>query len=881
MQNRRTRFVTGVVSGGGSAGPLLGRESALRTAGELVTALGEGRPGLLSVTGPLGVGRSAVLGRVAEAAAMSGAATAVARCSPVETDIPYSAVTQLLAALCTPARFAELVELCVRDSSETGSCTSPVHLVCAEFAALSRRGPLALALDDLQWADPWSLCWLEAMLHRVAGAPILIATTSHGSLGRYLGADAAFDAAWPVELQEVGLEPLSSAQTAAFLTNTTGEPVDEAFASAAMAATRGFPAVLARTLDRLQADGVPPVADRTPALVTAARAVWSESTCRVARGLPADAIALLQVFAVCGEDFDFELAVALARLSESSPAQALEILVTTGLAVPDPPRLAEPHLAGEVLAVMPANEREDLFVRAAALGRRTGVGSGAIADLLAAAPPVGRAWAGTALTDAAALRSRQGRSGPAVTALRRALGEPLGSEQRARVLTRLATLEVAQSPDASDTRLRQVLTAPPCTRSWPSVLEAADLLVGRGDNETARQVVSVMCERGAGIIPQPSLTTLGVIGWIAQEEGPAEPEVPVEPLAAPADPAADGDPAQAGALAWLLATRGQDRPRAGALAREALANPDDDGPLMPKLMAGRALLCCFEPAEALSGLDAVLSQARIRDNRAIAAQALLYRALAAGWLGRAEQARRDLYTAGRELPVRCWHPTLVARHVAGEMATYQQQGDVEKAREAEAAPLPAGAERGAGWAFLLYERGRLRLARGDVEGALTALLECGRILRGRHWLNPMLSRWRTIAAVAQLRLGDRAAAQELIAEEKALGEAWGASELLDWMREVSFAKLGAGAAIHPPAARPALRLPAPRDEDDTTGGLLSEPEREVVELAAGGMANRDIAKALSVATRTVELRLTKAYRKLGIRGRAQLAARWAPAGRGE
>ena len=44
-------------------------------------------------------------------------------------------------------------------------------------------------------------------------------------------------------------------------------------------------------------------------------------------------------------------------------------------------------------------------------------------------------------------------------------------------------------------------------------------------------------------------------------------------------------------------------------------------------------------------------------------------------------------------------------------------------------------------------------------------------------------------------------------------------------------------------------------------------------------SNRDIAAELSVATRTVELRLTRSYRKLGIRGRAELAELLTPAHR--
>ncbi len=47
----------------------------------------------------------------------------------------------------------------------------------------------------------------------------------------------------------------------------------------------------------------------------------------------------------------------------------------------------------------------------------------------------------------------------------------------------------------------------------------------------------------------------------------------------------------------------------------------------------------------------------------------------------------------------------------------------------------------------------------------------------------------------------------------------------------------------------------------------------MAELAADGLANKEIASALFVTVRTVEEHLRKAYAKLGIRSRTQLARR--------
>ena len=56
-------------------------------------------------------------------------------------------------------------------------------------------------------------------------------------------------------------------------------------------------------------------------------------------------------------------------------------------------------------------------------------------------------------------------------------------------------------------------------------------------------------------------------------------------------------------------------------------------------------------------------------------------------------------------------------------------------------------------------------------------------------------------------------------------------------------------------------------------GALTGAERRVAELAAAGCSNKEIAASLFVTVNTVETHLSRAYAKLGVRSRSQLAAR--------
>ena len=53
---------------------------------------------------------------------------------------------------------------------------------------------------------------------------------------------------------------------------------------------------------------------------------------------------------------------------------------------------------------------------------------------------------------------------------------------------------------------------------------------------------------------------------------------------------------------------------------------------------------------------------------------------------------------------------------------------------------------------------------------------------------------------------------------------------------------------------------------------LSPSEERVARLTAEGRTNREVAETLFISTKTVEAHLARAYRKLGIRSRAELGA---------
>jgi DNA-binding CsgD family transcriptional regulator len=62
----------------------------------------------------------------------------------------------------------------------------------------------------------------------------------------------------------------------------------------------------------------------------------------------------------------------------------------------------------------------------------------------------------------------------------------------------------------------------------------------------------------------------------------------------------------------------------------------------------------------------------------------------------------------------------------------------------------------------------------------------------------------------------------------------------------------------------------------TAAGGLTATEQRIAELVAAGRSNAEVAKELVVSPRTVEWNLSKIYRKLRVRSRAELTAKLRP-----
>ena len=787
--------------------------------------------------------------------------------------------------------------------------------------------PLVLVVDDLHWCDVPSLRFLAYLAPRLEDLPlIVIAGLRSAEPGTDPGllADLASDPA----VVAVSPGPLSRPAVAEMLADRLGTQPDERFAEACFEATGGNPLLLGHLISSLAAESVTPDAANLETVRSIGpRAVSRTVLLRLARLSPA-AIATVQAMAILGDQADLPTVAALARIDEPAAAAATadlaraDILRADGLL-----GFSHPLVHEAVYRDLAPAERELRHGQAARMLIDAGAPPEQVATHLLVVPRRGERWVVETLRNAAGSALRRGAADSGVAYLRRALEEPPPEDLRVSLLHEAGLAESAKSGRAGLEHLEAAYEAIEDARARADVaFRIAWICIFTGAPDRSSEV----CQRAIAELPpefEDERMLLEALEYTTAWFGVGDPDRLAGLVPYRENPPRGGVGAKYLALCaafdWMHRTGPSDA--CVAIAREAMAGDtliEAESGVSP--VAAATILTLADRPEVTAHWEHCLALA----NRGGSLFATLTVHIWGAWtlyeqgeLADAEQSIR----AGME-ETRLWGVTPAGTAQAAGMATSVliARGRLPEARAALESE-PREPVMTFGGMFWRRARAELLLAEGNWSEAIEAADDMD-----VTWsTNPAVNPWRGFKAQALDALGRTDEAIDLVREELEMARAWGApgavgrslrvlgtlrrDEGIDDLREAvavldrstarlerAKALLALGSALRlarrPSDAREPLRralelaeacaadalverarteLAAAGARPRTTAmsgvASLTASERRVTALAAEGRTNRDIAQELYVTPKTVEVHLSNAYRKLGIRSRHELA----------
>jgi predicted ATPase len=187
-----------------------------------------------------------------------------------------------------------------------------IALLAQLWLQASRQRPLLLVLEDLHWSDPSSEEWLDALVERMVGTPLLV-------LGTYR---PGYRPGWVDKsyVTQVTLEPLSDAASLQIVQGVLS-PIAQTvpLVSRLLATAEGNPFFLEELAQMVVEQGVETVVSSVP------ETIQTVLLARLDR-LPATAKSLLQAAAVIGKDIALPLLQSMTERSEESLQQELAYL---------------------------------------------------------------------------------------------------------------------------------------------------------------------------------------------------------------------------------------------------------------------------------------------------------------------------------------------------------------------------------------------------------------------------------------------------------------------------------------------------------------------------------------------------------------------------
>ncbi|GIG28394.1 hypothetical protein Cma02nite_09940 [Cellulomonas marina] len=471
---------------------LLSREAEVSALDGLLERAVEARDGAVAVLeGPAGIGKTALLHHVRDAATGRGARVLAARASELDRGFAWGVVHQVLGpvvadpALDAAAR-AELLAggatraaALLTGGAEAGDEESyAVQLGLFWLVAnLAERGPVVLLVDDLQWSDLPSLRFVEYLGRRLDGLPVLVVATVRTGEPDAPAELLAEVAAGP-GARVLRPRPLGTVEVEQVLAGALAEHPQAGFVAAAWRTTGGNPllvGVLAREAGAAGLRGRDEEGERLAAL--GGRGV-AAAVGRRLRQLGAGATATARAVAVLGERATPEDLGDLGGVPVADVQALTDRLVEAEVLLPGARAFVHPLVAAAVLDACTPRERSALHARAARLLRARGARPEEVAVHRLAADPAGDPEAVEDLLRAGVAAAGAGSLETAVPLLRRALDEPPPADRRGAVLLELGEAEVRAQQPGGPEHLREALALlPPGDASARARAALGNLLV--------------------------------------------------------------------------------------------------------------------------------------------------------------------------------------------------------------------------------------------------------------------------------------------------------------------------------------------------------------------------------------------------------------------
>ncbi len=910
------------------AAGLLGRDSELDTITGLFRATLHGRATSGVLVGEFGMGKSALLTTAGELAKAAGFTVAIATATRLETHLSGGVSRQLVEGLThAPAepgsprpRVPHVTESLPdrrprTEQEQTEALDSFFHTI--RHAA--EQGPVFLGIDNIHVCDAWSMRCLAYIRHRVENLPVMIVLTSlagHPPTG------------------EVGLLEMSGCTPAMIKLNGLGTHhvaeflriPSSRFAAECREVTGGNPYLLAALRRRL-VPGMDPGEAGSAMIGQVVRVRMHQFTA---------APKLLEAVAILGEDASFDLLAQLSGVDELTALEAVDTMVRVHMLTNShQPQLSYRFVRNSVLADMPLATRAVNHSRAARLLHDAGAPPVRVATHLLQATAIRIPWGINILRVAAQSAVFSGDAELGAAFLRRALDERLNEGKRMAVLLQLAHAELRCDPDSAHVRVREAVdhiddrdtAAFVATAMILSLCGGADarLAINSAGQFAARldaggpdAVWPLLCmtylaEAGSRLGPPPDFRDFG------RQWAPLN------------DPAAQQS--RSGLLALDAVRSGKSWVDAVRHFGEALSGEQPELFEQPYFFALATAVLADEPVLTDRLCQVLDTKRRPWDHHvpkgALATLARGIALQAGGDLVRASVHYESLLRQFDERGATAECPVAVLC-AARLIETSVELGRFDIATALLDRMDFAGTQGLFTHNYLLYARGRLRVAMGETELGYEDLRGCGRRLEHHGMRFPGFVPWRAYAARAALVLGRADEAARLAEEDLEAAERWGAPRILgmalttlgfirddeeaerslyksvevlsgstaklalaDALTELGklqsrhghgekslvtlrqAARLSRHCGARPLARRAAEALRDARERTATAKDNehgLTKQEYRVAVMASQGLTNREIAEALHLTRRTVELHLSGAYRKLEITGRTELSS---------